>query len=120
MLHAGSWLFRLKVCVDRREESYQGFDCDAGQNLIHLDFLDCTSLADADLATQCTDTDSDKENESENEEESGDENEEEEEEENESSDQEVVNEAPYFVTEELFDPKLWQIERGEELKLSLP
>ena len=32
----------------------------------------------------------------------------------------MENEPPYFVSEDLFNPKLWQIERGDELELWLP
>ena len=64
-LHAGTWLFRLKVCVDRREEAFEGFDCDDGQNFIYLDLQDCANFAEADKPTECTETEEEDEEENE-------------------------------------------------------
>ena len=55
-LHAGSWHFLVKACVDRRAEDYESIDCDPGYNQVELEFVLCAELEDSALYTECQKT----------------------------------------------------------------
>ena len=50
-IHAGSWLFKVKACVDRTNEDYGSIDCDQGDfNEVELRFALCEELSPEEAA----------------------------------------------------------------------
>ena len=54
-VHAGSWHFLVKACVDRREEELGSIDCDPGYNKVELEFVLCADIDDSDEFPVCKD-----------------------------------------------------------------
>ena len=52
-LHAGSWHFLVKACVDRRTEALNSIDCDSGYNRVELEFVLCADIDNSEEFTVC-------------------------------------------------------------------
>ena len=52
-LHAGSWHFLVKACVDRRTEALNSIDCDSGYNKVELEFVLCANIDNPDEFAKC-------------------------------------------------------------------
>ena len=52
-VHAGSWHFLVKACVDRRTEALNSIDCDSGYNKVELEFILCADIDNSDEFKVC-------------------------------------------------------------------